>query len=447
MRVLHKIDKKLFFAVAVLMLAVQLIVSPIANAAHIYNSTNELNKNKQTPGRIGQTAPYVDFVSNTSDSVSLRFFNHASGLAFFEVRRDGVATGTTPHPVVTGDTIHTEGVSVTSGATVDRTFTGLSEKIEIRLALGGERDWDFDWTRFDVAPSITPCVTSSTIHTDNLTTWDLSQTRATGHNELATDGVRVWTEGATSTDKAAGYLSTNFALINAGIPNIEFASYTGGRPSLQLGIDTNADGIRDAYLVYEPWAYGEGNYWATAYLGVPAGMGYASFGTLNDFLAANPSARIMEVGYSLGSGVMGDAIISKLTAGCVEYTFASPVTTPPAQPDNNPGVGGGSGGGSSSSLVTSTPAITPVAGTAAFNPIFNVDFAGTANNTEGDVLGTAKENNSATKAAQTNIPGVDKEGKILGLRWYWWLAILAGVASGLWWLFAVLRRRKEQEEA
>ena len=42
-------------------------------------------------------------------------------------------------------------------------------------------------------------------------TVDLSETRATGHNEFRTDGsgVRVWTEGNTSTDKAAGYFDVN----------------------------------------------------------------------------------------------------------------------------------------------------------------------------------------------------------------------------------------------
>jgi len=57
-------------------------------------------------------------------------------------------------------------------------------------------------------------------------------------------------------------------------------------------------------------------------------MGYPSFGTLDDYLAANPDARVLAIGYSLGSGVQGDAVISKITAGCVEYTF----TTPPPKP-------------------------------------------------------------------------------------------------------------------
>jgi hypothetical protein len=57
-------------------------------------------------------------------------------------------------------------------------------------------------------------------------------------------------------------------------------------------------------------------------------MGYTSFGTLNDYLAANPDARVLAIGYSLGSGVLGDAVISQITAGCVNYLFDVPPPKP-----------------------------------------------------------------------------------------------------------------------
>lgn len=181
--------------------------------------------------------------------------------------------------------------------------------------------------------SIAPCTTTSNLHTTSLTTWDLTQTRATGHNELVVDGLNAWTEGTTSTDKAAGYYSTDFALSEAGIPNIEFSSYTGGRPSLQLGVDKDANGTWDGYLVYEPWAYGVGKFWSNGNFGISSGMGYNSFGTLEDYLNANPTARVTSIGYSLGSGVLGQATITKLSAGCVEYTFGLPVdNTAPSVP-------------------------------------------------------------------------------------------------------------------
>jgi len=119
------------------------------------NSTNALNYDKQVPGREGQTAPYVLFNSSNTGSVFLDFFNYGPGLAFFETRIDGIATGTNPHPVVIGDTIHTGGTSVATQTQLRREFLATSY-VDIRLALGGERDWDFDWVRFEVAPNAVP---------------------------------------------------------------------------------------------------------------------------------------------------------------------------------------------------------------------------------------------------------------------------------------------------
>lgn len=176
--------------------------------------------------------------------------------------------------------------------------------------------------------TINPCGGLSSVETTDLAAWDLSETRSQGHNELVAGGLHVWTESNTSEDKAAGYYATDFALQDAGIPSIEFASYSDGRPSLQLGVDKDNDGGWDGYLVYEPWAYGDGNYWSSKDFGIDPGLGYTSFGTLNDYLAANPDARVISIGYSLGSGLLGEAVISKITAGCVEYTF----TLPPPKP-------------------------------------------------------------------------------------------------------------------
>lgn len=103
----------------------------------------------------GQGAPYVLFSSNTTGSVTLDFFNLGNnGLAFFETRIDGIETGATPHPVVIGDTIHTGGTSVATGSNgLEKTFFA-NNYVDIRLALGGERDYDFDWVRFYVTAPV-----------------------------------------------------------------------------------------------------------------------------------------------------------------------------------------------------------------------------------------------------------------------------------------------------
>lgn len=298
-------------------------------------------------------------------------------------------------------------------------------------------------------PVVAPCASTTSLHTTDITGWDLTQTRSQGLNQIVSGGLAVetWSDGDDGTPdqkKAAGYYATDFALSEAGVPNIELASFTGVRPSLQLGIDKDANGSRDAYLVYEPWAYGEGNYWATAYLGVPAGMGYDSFGTLNDYLVANPNARIVQIGYSLGSGVVGEAVITKLTAGCVDYTFGLAPVTPPVTPG---GSGGNTGGGTptTTSTASATTALTPFFQN--FAVTFNDDGTIGATATpqgetdNGDILGTEDE---ATSTDSNQSDDKDSSG-IFGLSWYWLLAGLGGLGI-LWWLWAAAKRRKDDKQ-
>jgi hypothetical protein len=94
--------------------------------------------------------------------VTLEFVNNTNSLAFFEIRIDGeVLTSGTAHPVVTDDYIY-PGICVDNrqnrpdpevcdGRHSSRTETvSAGQTVDVRLALGGERDWDFDWTRFYV---------------------------------------------------------------------------------------------------------------------------------------------------------------------------------------------------------------------------------------------------------------------------------------------------------
>lgn len=126
-------------------------------------STNELNRDKEVPGREGQNAPHVNEIAVGPGSVTLEFVNHTNSLAFFEYRTDGDELDEGNHPVVNAAGEHDLGGdpprdSIYPGINVDgrsepdpvvevETFEAY-HYVEVRLALGGERDWDFDWTRF-----------------------------------------------------------------------------------------------------------------------------------------------------------------------------------------------------------------------------------------------------------------------------------------------------------
>lgn len=142
--------------VAILSMVFLTSVSSLSADGYSFPSTNELNKNQLVPGREGQKAPYVEQTAVGVGWVELTFYGGYVGGAWFESRIDGaVKTSGTLHPV-TGDFIYAT-ISVPANAVVTKVFNA-NEKVEIRLCLGAERDWDFDWTTFYPLPK--PVVTA-----------------------------------------------------------------------------------------------------------------------------------------------------------------------------------------------------------------------------------------------------------------------------------------------
>lgn len=197
---------------------------------------------------------------------------------------------------------------------------------------------------YDFEPAvITPCGTTNAVTFTALSGWNFSETRSTGHNALTADGLHVWTESNTSTDKAAGYYPASFDLANLGEGFGLDATATTGTipPALQLTVDLDGNGTPEGNLVAEPGFYGANTLWLSSnWTGIdlssaPAtinGGGTGKGGAINAWLTAFPNAKVVAVGYSLGSGVHGDYVITKITAGCTNYTFSLP--PPPSAPTN-----------------------------------------------------------------------------------------------------------------
>ncbi len=180
-------------------------------------------------------------------------------------------------------------------------------------------------------PTVPACsFTSGTVIT-SLSSLDLSETRAQGHVELVQNGLHAWTTGPDlSLSKSAGYIATDFALKDAGVPALDYTTTSGASAGLNLTLYVN--GAWKGNLVYEPLF---AKYWINkAIVGLPAGPNPSyqlAYGTLNEILNAYANdgvtdLRIKAVGFSLGSGAIGDGIVNSITAGCTTYTF----TTPPA---------------------------------------------------------------------------------------------------------------------
>jgi len=102
--------------------------------------------------------------------------------------------------------------------------------------------------------------------------------------------------------------------------------------------------------------------------------------------------------------------------------------------------GGGSGNGSGGSSTTVSPAPTP---TTIFGGVFNVTpNQGTTSGNgikddDGEILGT----NTVPRKTTASASAKNSDGIILGLAWYWWLAILAALGL-VWWVVSAWRTRR-----
>jgi Bacterial Ig domain/Bacterial Ig-like domain (group 3) len=196
-----------------------------------------------------------------------------------------------------------------------------------------------------------PAAQAATTHFVRADQVDQSETRAKGHNDFTANGVHVTTDASDCTDpnpaggvycanKAAGYFLVNTKLADVGEPSMLWTSTNPVqpgdlKPSVQLKTDFDGDGDVDGILVGEPtWADGTtlyGNDWwlsggsaqfvKDAAPSHDGGSGSANHGTLNQWRATFPNAKVIESGWSLGSGVRGDGTISRISLGDDRYYF------------------------------------------------------------------------------------------------------------------------------
>jgi hypothetical protein len=188
--------------------------------------------------------------------------------------------------------------------------------------------------------SVSACATTNSVFTTDLSTWNTSETRSAGHNVIVSSGLHIYTDDASSNAKAAGYYTTNFPLSSLGdktiAQSIDYQATTGITPGLQLVTDFDNNGTPDGILVGEA-TYGN-SWWlsnsAQQFVkdnspNTGGGNGSSWFGTPDQWLSSFPDAKVLAIGYSLGSGVHGDGILKRISLGCTDYTFGF---APPAVP-------------------------------------------------------------------------------------------------------------------
>lgn len=201
----------------------------------------------------------------------------------------------------------------------------------------------FSAGQVSAATTLQACTTTNNVVTTNLSTWDFTETRPAGHYELVENGLKIYTDtnaiGTPDPRKVAGYTATNFALSGLGTQTIDEAldynATSGIEPGLQLVVDFDGDGLKDGLLVGEA-TYGN-TWWLTdssdesvknSAPRTGGGFGSSNFGTINEWLAVYPNAKVQNIGFSLGSGVNAAGLIEKISLGCTDYTFTSTQPAP-----------------------------------------------------------------------------------------------------------------------
>jgi hypothetical protein len=160
--------------------------------------------------------------------------------------------------------------------------------------------------------------------------FDGNDSRATGHFEATPEGLHIWTEGATSTDKVALYRNVSIPLADISSVSLDYTATLGITPGSQLVVDIDGDNVGDGILVGEA-VYGE-NFWlnnaaSDAFKALDpsgaedGGNGSAYFGTLAQWSTAAPTAKVVAIGFSLGSGVHADGLLTGITINEVNYPF------------------------------------------------------------------------------------------------------------------------------
>lgn len=179
------------------------------------------------------------------------------------------------------------------------------------------------------------------------------------------DGLVLDLTGARAGGKAAGYLGvapTALSVVAAFQANLTLdvevkeGPYV---PGYQLALDVTGDGIGDGYLVGEP-VYGD-KWWASNSLqpfpGIEKSDGGGSQyqGTLAEFATANSNAKVVGIGFSLGSGVTGKVLLKKLNYGDTVFEFkacVAPTSVTTSTSSSSSAVTTSTTAGSSSSSTT-----------------------------------------------------------------------------------------------
>jgi hypothetical protein len=167
-------------------------------------------------------------------------------------------------------------------------------------------------------PKPRPGLVYSTIYS---TDFDYDESRSGGSFTATASGLAIATSGTTSVDKVALYQYVDVSLASATDFDLDYTPTAGSLPGGQLLVDLDGDGTPTGYLVIED-AY-NGGIWLSANWSTDVdptslpvngvGGGGVDWATFEEWTAAFPEAKVLAVGFSLGSGAYGEGTVHDIT--------------------------------------------------------------------------------------------------------------------------------------
>ncbi len=152
--------------------------------------------------------------------------------------------------------------------------------------------------------------------------------------------------------------------------------------------------------------------------------------TISDPNALTPTFTVLQDGTYEFELAVTDAA-GNASTGLFTFAYTTPTQTTVTTTTTTQTQGGGDDSDSDQNGGFTGPAFTPQTNTPG-----ELGASDEANNNSG-VDGASTEKNLAQAVNNT-------DGNAFGLAWYWWLLILAGGATGAWWLFAAIRNRSAE---
>ena len=162
--------------------------------------------------------------------------------------------------------------------------------------------------------------------------FDLTIIKSSGHFEVVDGGAHMWTDDNSSDAKVAGYVDAPGTKIGSGFV-VDYAATTEPFPGAQIVLSDGSILVGEAVYGNDLWV-DEGHAAAAYAPRTGGGFGSSKHGSPAEWQAAIEAegVTVARVGFSLGSGVLGDGVLTSVTAGCHTITFDTPPDYTPVAP-------------------------------------------------------------------------------------------------------------------